>query len=142
VNSKGQFSLDLIIAVVIFIVFASAIITIVQGFEKSQGNIAIQNQERAIGETVAAKLSQIPMLDKGISDLNFEIPYLLVAGKPGQECNITKSADLITVAYGSGASAISVSVPFKIANTVSFSSLACGSLVNCKNNGTANWGCS
>jgi len=87
---KGQISLDLIVALLAFLVMVQVVLSITGELEKSQQAISLQNQERAIAESVAGKLSQIPTLsaNSASSEISFQTPYLLAAGKPKQDCNI------------------------------------------------------
>ena len=144
---KGQVSLDLIIALLAFLVMVQVVLNSTGELEKSQEAISVQNQERAIAETVAGKLSQIPTLSletaEETAEITFQIPYLMMPGKPKQDCEVTQSAGKIKVNYSKNntdtSDDIAVEVPFE---GFSFSQLACGASVKCSIDAISeDWSC-
>ncbi|MDO8647125.1 MAG: hypothetical protein Q7R70_01785 [Candidatus Diapherotrites archaeon] len=88
-NSKGQLSFDLIFAVLLFLTATQIILSMTQGFEESQKQIAAQNQLRGISESFASKISQTSLLPN--SEVNFQTPYIMLAGSGLNDCNIQMS---------------------------------------------------
>ncbi|MBS3058401.1 MAG: hypothetical protein J4478_03280 [Candidatus Diapherotrites archaeon] len=101
-DTKGQFSLDLIVAVLVFLVAVQIILSMTSGFEASQSRIATQNQLRDIAELTASKVSQLSILSAKGSQLSFEIPLLLVAGKPAQDCKVNVQKTQISAIFKEG----------------------------------------
>ncbi|HIH21566.1 MAG TPA: hypothetical protein HA222_02805 [Candidatus Diapherotrites archaeon] len=150
-DTKGQFSLDLIVAVLVFLVAVQIILSMTSGFEASQSKIATQNQLRDIAELTASKLSQLSILSAKGSQLSFEIPLLLVAGKPAQDCKVKVQTRWVNASFKEGVpEQESVSVDF--VNNINFNAASifdCGKKVACtasvKSPGTPNekivWTC-
>jgi len=89
-ESKGQISLDFILAALFFIAAFQIILSMSQNLEQSELGIALQNQMDVIAENISAKVSQKMLLEGtgAESSFSFSIPLIVSPGRPSQGCEV------------------------------------------------------
>jgi len=103
-DSRGQLSLDFILAALFFIAAFQIILSMSQSLEQGQSGIAVQTQMNVIAENISSKVSQKAVFEGagGESGFSFSIPLIVAPGRPSQSCEakiLSGPGSMVSVYY-------------------------------------------
>lgn len=146
-RSKGQLSLDFILAVLFFIAAFQIVFSMASALDSSQSNIAVKTQLDVIAENLALKFSNAKLLEGSeIAQFSFSIPLITVPGEDTKSCEVfvtSGNSGTVVVHFPSQSSAklssktVNAVIPSSFGSPLAF---RCGSSYSCSFS-SGSWSC-